>query len=100
MKTETHCTIQLLNKSYNIKCLDENVNDLQAAAEKLQDQLLKEAAKFKQLTQDQLLLLAALHLSHELVTEQQEREQQRQQLASLITKLSAVAPLLTPAESD
>lgn len=88
-------TIQLLNKSYNIKCAEDEEPALQLAAQKLNECWLEKKNEFNKLDNFQALLLAALHISHELITCQTQQQDQRQQLAKFIstleTKISNVA---------
>ncbi len=95
MTKDVFYTIQLLNKSYKIKCADEKAPTLLLAAQKLNEHLLQKKAEFKALDNHQALILAALHISHELVTCQHQQQEQRQQLAKFIddleTKISQVA---------
>ncbi len=93
MTTATLCTIQLLSKTYKVKCPDDEVANLQLAAQKLNDQLVDTKNKFKALDPFQTLLLAALHVSHELVVCQNQQTQQRQQLAEFISKTYENTPL-------
>lgn len=76
-----------MNKTYEIKCPDHETVNLQQAAEKLNEQLIQSKKKFKQLDEFQALLLAALNISHELVTCQKQQEQQRQQVTKFISSL-------------
>lgn len=76
-----------MNKYYEIKCPDSEIENLQQAAEKLNEQLMHNKKKFKQLDDFQTLLLAALHVSHELITCQRQQEQQRQQVTQFISSL-------------
>lgn len=87
MTTSKSCSIKLLNKTYEIKCPDHEIANLQQAAEKLNEQLLQSKKKFKQLDEFQALLLAALNVSHELITCQKQQEQQRQQVTKFINSL-------------
>ncbi|WP_028388764.1 cell division protein ZapA [Legionella fairfieldensis] len=87
MTTSKSCSIKLLNKTYEIKCPDNETGNLQQAAEKLNEQLLQSKKKFKQLDEFQTLLLAALNISHELITCQKQQEQQRQQVTKFISSL-------------
>lgn len=81
------CTIRLLNKSYDIKCPDEEADNLQHAALKLNGHLQHIKKKFKQIDEYQALLLAALHISHEWVACQKQQEEQRQQMTQFICSL-------------
>lgn len=97
------CSVKLLNKSYDIKCPEHEIDNLQRAAEKLNEELLKNKKKFKQLDDFQQLVLAALHLSHELISCYQQQEHQRSQVTqfmnSLETKIHEVVhsnPLMDP----
>ena len=85
-KTKT-CTIRISNKSYEIKCPESETDSLEQAAQKLNHILTEKKHQFYKLDDYQLLLLAALHLSHELITSQKEQNLQRQQLTRLINSL-------------
>ena len=87
MTNSTFCTIQLQNKSYKIKCPDEEMDNLHLAAQKLNDTLVKKKNKFKRLDEYQALLLAALHLTHELVVSQRQQTQQRQEFTQFLKTL-------------
>ena len=87
MTKTTSCTVRLLNKSYDIKCPDGEQENLQLAAQKLNEQLLKKKGEFKKLDDFQALLLAALHVSHELIMSQTQQQEQRQQLTQFISTL-------------
>ena len=87
MTTSKSCSIKLLKKTYEIKCPEHETDNLQQAAEKLNEQLLQSKKKFKQLDEFQSLLLAALNISHELITCQRQQEQQRLQVTNFISSL-------------
>lgn len=87
MTTSTSCPIKLLNKTYDIKCPEHEAANLILAAEKLNEQLLLNKTKFKQLDDFQNLLLASLYVSHELVTCQKQQENQRHQVTQFISSL-------------
>lgn len=87
MATNKSCSIKLLNKTYEIKCPDEEVMNLQQAAEILNAQLMQTKKKFKQLDEFQTFLLAALNVSHELLACQKQQELQRQQVTKFINSL-------------
>lgn len=87
MTSSKSCSIKLMNKSYEIKCPDSEVDNLQQAASKLNEYLMQNKKKFKQLDDFQTLLLAALNVSHELITCQRQQEQQKQQVTQFINSL-------------
>ncbi len=87
MTTSKICSIKLLNKTYEIKCPEDEFSNLQLAAEKLNEQLIETKRKFKRLDEYQVLLLAALHVSHELISCQQQQQEHRQQVAQFINSL-------------
>lgn len=87
MSKSKSCSIKLLNKTYEIKCPDDETANLEQAAEKLNEQLIQTKKKFKQLNEFQALLLAALNVSHELISCQKQQEQQRQQVTKFINSL-------------
>ncbi|VEG91661.1 cell division protein ZapA [Legionella spiritensis] len=81
------CSVRLLDKTYEIKCPEHEIHNLQQAAQKLQEQLLANKRKFKQLDDFQNLLLASLHIGHELISYQKLQEQQRHQVTQFISSL-------------
>lgn len=76
-----------MNKTYEIKCPENEIKNLKEAAEKLNEILLANRKKFRQLDDFQSLLLASLNISHELITCQKQQEQQRQQVTQFINSL-------------
>lgn len=87
MTTLKTCKIRLLNKTYDIKCPEEAAINLKNAAKKINDQLLINKVKFKSLSEFQLLLLASLNISHELVTSLKQQTEQRNHVNELISAL-------------
>lgn len=87
MTSSKPCSIKLMNKTYEIKCPDTEIKNLQQAADKLNQHLLQNKKKFRQLDEFQTLLLAALNVSHELISCQQQQEQQRAQVTQFISSL-------------
>ena len=88
MSISNHCTIQLMNKSYKIKCPVEEMDNLQLAAKKLNATIAQKKSQFKNLDATQVLLLSALHISHELVNQEQKQTIEREQLAEFIQSLN------------
>ncbi len=82
-------TIQLLKKSFTIKCPPVEKENLGLAAEKLNQHLLQKKAQFKHLDEYNLLLLAALQVSHELIVDSQKHFEKNQQLSELISLLES-----------
>lgn len=81
------CTIRLLNKTYEIKCPEHEADNLQLAAQKLNESLLEKKKQFRKLDDFQVLLLAGIHISHELVVCQAQQQHQHQQLSEFISSL-------------
>ncbi|MDR3503975.1 MAG: cell division protein ZapA [Legionella sp.] len=81
------CSIKLLNKSYEIKCPEGEEANLVLAAQKLNNQIMLNKKKTKQLDDFHTLLLAALDISHELVMCKSEQAQQHHQVTQFITSL-------------
>jgi cell division protein ZapA len=81
------CSIKLLNKSYEIKCPESEEANLVLAAQKLNNQIMLNKKKTKQLDDFHTLLLAALDISHELVVCKSEQAQQHHQVTQFITSL-------------
>jgi cell division protein ZapA len=81
------CTIKLLNKTYEIKCPENEEDNLKRAAKKLQAQMTLNKGKFKTLDPFQNLLLASLDVSRELIICKSELDNQRKQVSQFITSL-------------
>lgn len=81
------CTIKLLNKSYEIKCPEGEEDNLLFAAKKLNNQILVNKKKARQLDNFQALLLAALDISHELILCKNKQALQQHQVNQFINSL-------------
>ncbi|WP_133131204.1 cell division protein ZapA [Legionella yabuuchiae] len=81
------CTIRLLNKVYNIKCPEDEVENLTLAAAQLNNHMIENKRKFHNLDDFQALLLAALHVSNDLIHCQAKQEERQKQLAQFINSL-------------
>lgn len=68
MSSASTCTIKLLNKSYSLRCPPDQENALQRAAIELDIRMQHNQTKFPELDSHRLLLLAALEVSHALVS--------------------------------
>ncbi len=85
--TEHICTIKLLRQSYQIKCPEQEEQQLQLAAEKLNQATLSQKNKFRHIDDFQALMLAALNISHELIQHQHEHQKHQHQMNDLIQSL-------------
>jgi cell division protein ZapA len=81
------CMVKILNKSYEIRCPETEEANLSLAADKLSEHILANRAKSKSLDQFQILLLAALEISHELIICKQEQEQHQHHVTQFISSL-------------
>jgi cell division protein ZapA len=81
--------IRLCNKSYEIRCPEGEAATLQRAAQKLNDYVSKKKKSHKQLDDFQALLLAALHLSHELVSAEETLVNQQNHIREFISSLES-----------
>lgn len=80
-------TVRLLNRSFDIKCPEGEQDNLHLAAQKLNDLFIQKKTEFSKLDDFQALFLAALHISHELVSCQSQQNEHRQQLTQFISNL-------------
>lgn len=87
MTTVRPCKVKLLNKTYEIKCPEEEEANLLLAAKSLGEKMIANKSKFKNLDEYQILLLAALDLGRELIICKQAQEQQRFQVTQFISSL-------------
>lgn len=95
--------VKLLNQSYEIKCPEHEIDNLNLAAAKLNQELQQQRKKFKKLDDFQVLLLAALTISHELINCRQHQEQQFRQVSQLVNSLennTLYNPSTCPAEQE
>jgi cell division protein ZapA len=76
-----------MNKTYEIKCPDNEMENLKQAEDKLNHYIMQNKKKFRQLDDFQTLLLAALNVSHELITCKKQQEEQRLQVNQFIHSL-------------
>ena len=87
MSSSNYCTIQLMNKAYKIKCPVEEMENLELAAKKLNTTISQKKSQFKALDPMQILLLSALHISHEFINQEQKLLHRKEQLAEFISAL-------------
>jgi len=85
--TAKHCTITLLEHSFDIKCPEGEEGNLQLAAEKINHLMRQKKVKSNNINDFQALMLAALTVSHELIRCQEEAEEQRIQFNQFIASL-------------
>lgn len=87
MTNQQSYTIRLLNKAYEIKCPEAEIDSLKRAAEYLDKQTTNNKKNFKQLDDFQALLLSALQVSHELIQCQSKQDGREKQLNEFIKHL-------------
>jgi cell division protein ZapA len=87
MNTTDYCTIQLMNKAYKIKCPAEEKENLEQAAKRLNSFISQKKSQFKTLDPMQILVLTALEITHEAITQEQKHAQKREQLSEFIQSL-------------
>lgn len=87
MSTTSSCSIKLLNKTYHLRCPAEEEQRLQLAADKLDTLMRKNQKNFPALDDMQLLLLAALEVSHTLVSKEQLENAPREEVDAFIQSL-------------
>jgi cell division protein ZapA len=93
-------TIRLLNKSYEIKCLEDEADNLDSAAEQLNKYMLEYKNQFKQLDDFQSLLLAALHISEKLNNSQEQIIGRQKELTQFISSLEHKINQVTAGETS
>ncbi|MGX1113315.1 cell division protein ZapA [Pseudoalteromonas sp. MBR-15] len=81
-------TVELLGKEHEFSCPPGQENALVAAAQHLNDLVDQMKQRSSVRNEQKALLMAALHLSHELLEAQSQQAKQEQQHDSLIDKLS------------
>lgn len=81
------CIIKLFNKSYEIKCPAGEEANLLMAAQELNNQIIVNKRKARQLDDFNTLLLSALDISHKLVLNKNQQAQQHHQVSLFINSL-------------
>ena len=84
--TETLVSINILDKTYPIKCRQAEVRELQQAAEHLNEQLKKRYQKNASL--EAVAMVAALNISHELIQLKNQMNQQIDDVNQYVLRLT------------
>jgi len=92
--------VRLCNKSYEIKCPEHEAPTLQRAAQKLNDYISKKKKSHKQLDDFQALLLAALHISHELISAEERLDEQQSHIKGFVKSLEEKMQFAKSKESE
>lgn len=81
------CPIKLLDKTYDIKCPEPEIENLKQAAVNLNKHLMLNKKNFKQLDDFHNAILSALHMSHALLVCQKQQKNQRDNVKSFMKSL-------------
>jgi len=76
--TKTGTSIDILGKTYQIKCPESEIASLQRAARYLEDQMRSIQSADSLLNVDRVAIVAALNIVHQLLTLEQQKNQQIQ----------------------
>ena len=87
MTVVTSCSVNLLSKTYEIKCPEAEIASLKEASVKLNGLLRENKQKFPHLTEFQLMLLGALTYSHELLACEKQQEIEREHVTQFVELL-------------
>ncbi len=87
MKPQDSLTVSILDKEYRVACPSHEKDDLKASAELLNTRLEKIRQTGSVLGTERIAVMAALNLSHEVVTGEQIRKEHAE-LDARISKLS------------
>ncbi|MDP3558972.1 MAG: cell division protein ZapA [Legionellaceae bacterium] len=98
MSNAKTCSIQLLSKTYEVRCPEEEIQTLQQAAQMLNKKLLSTKKQFKKLGELECLVLAALTMGHELLVCQKEQGRQREQIRQFVSALNPKESLSSHSE--
>ncbi len=95
MAKSQQCQIRLLNKSYDIKCPDGEVEKLNMAAKKLDNSMQKYKQHYPLLDDNKLLLLSALEIAYQMINQVEPSSIDKQDevnalIQSLETRINAV----------
>jgi cell division protein ZapA len=90
-------TVEVLGKSYQIKCPDHEIDALQKAAEYLEEKMREIRQVNHVLSVDRIAVLAALNMTHQLLTVEHEKHAYKmmvdEKLAALQAKLDSALGL-------
>ncbi|MGB0894661.1 MAG: cell division protein ZapA [Parashewanella sp.] len=81
--------ITLLGRTYSIACPDEQEAALFSIANKLEQQLTELMAKSPNLSREEIVIMAALNIGHELYIEQQKNQEYVSQMDERIGLLQS-----------
>ena len=81
--------ISLLGRTYSIACPPEQEIALRAIAEKLETQLVELKNRSSSLSREEIVIMAALNIGHELYTEQQKNKEYLSQMDERILLLQS-----------
>jgi len=86
MNNTTDTSIEIMGKTYQIKCPETEVNSLQRAAQYLEEKMrLIRASGI--LSLDRVAIITALNMAHQLLMLEQQKNQQAQLLNQRLTEL-------------
>lgn len=86
MSDTADTAIEIMGKTYQIKCLETEVNSLQRAAQYLEEKMrLVRASGI--LSLDRVAIITALNIAHQLLLLEQQKNQQTQLLNQRLSKL-------------
>ncbi len=78
------CPIKVFNKTYEMKCPETEVENLEAAVKRVNALLTQHKQQFSHLTAFQLMLLSAVTMAHELGACQKQQLLEREQVAQVV----------------
>ena len=84
----TSTTVDVLGKTYQIKCPDSEVSSLQRASDYLEEKMLEIKKINHVLSIDRIAVLAALNIAHQLLTLEREKFVQVQALEERLKNLN------------
>jgi len=88
MQTEfTEVSLEIAGRNYKLKTPQHQQQGLQEAATLLNEKISELKSKSRTLTAEQAAVLAALHLSYDLLTERELLAQDREQIAQRLAQL-------------
>lgn len=83
----TATTVEVLGKSYQVKCPEHEVDALQQAASYLEEKMSEIRKVNHILSIDRIAVIAALNMTHQLLTVQQEKELYTQKINARLQEL-------------
>ena len=84
---ENNVTITVMGKTYKVKCPSDHIDELRSSAAYLDEKMREVAQSSKVISIDRIGVIAALNITHELITQKNQNNQYIDQVGKRIENL-------------